>query len=181
MTGSVALGIILAHMVGDYLIQSDWMATQKLKRWWPAIAHGLTYTLPYVLVTRSPWALAIIGGTHIVIDRFRLARYVVWLKNQLGAKRVYVYRTSADDPEFGEREWDHRYDSADYMAGRPVHTKMSVAPRHAKRVRVDALRWPPTPTGYPEWVPAGLATALMIIADNTIHLLINFGAILWLG
>lgn len=33
----------LAHMVGDYLIQSDWMAQEKTKRWWPAIAHALTY------------------------------------------------------------------------------------------------------------------------------------------
>jgi hypothetical protein len=49
----IALWIILAHLVGDYLIQSDWMANEKTKRWWPAIAHGLTYTIPYVLVTQS--------------------------------------------------------------------------------------------------------------------------------
>ena len=39
-----ALGIILAHLVGDYLIQSDWMASEKTKKWWPAIAHGITYS-----------------------------------------------------------------------------------------------------------------------------------------
>ncbi len=33
---------LLAHLVGDYLIQSDWMATEKVKRWWPAIVHGTT-------------------------------------------------------------------------------------------------------------------------------------------
>lgn len=26
----------LAHMVGDYVIQSDWMASEKTKLWWPA-------------------------------------------------------------------------------------------------------------------------------------------------
>lgn len=52
MTG---LGIILAHLIGDYLIQSHWMATEKTKRWWPAIAHAVTYGLPYLIVTRSPW------------------------------------------------------------------------------------------------------------------------------
>ena len=71
------LGILLAHLAGDYLIQSHWMATQKTSRWWPAIAHGVTYTLPYALVTQSPLALAVIAGTHVVIDRYRLARYVV--------------------------------------------------------------------------------------------------------
>ena len=71
-----ALGIILAHLVGDYLIQSDWMASEKTKKWWPAIAHGITYTLPYALVTQSLLALAVIAGTHVIIDHYRLARHV---------------------------------------------------------------------------------------------------------
>jgi hypothetical protein len=76
----------LAHMVGDYVIQSDWMASEKTKRWWPAIAHGVSYGLPFVLVTQSIVALAVIVGTHILIDRWRLARHVVWFKNQLAPK-----------------------------------------------------------------------------------------------
>ncbi|MGQ4733321.1 DUF3307 domain-containing protein [Streptomyces sp. Ju416(a)] len=80
MTG---LGILLAHLVGDYLIQSHWMATEKTKRWWPAIAHALTYGLPFLLITQSAAALAVIVGTHAVIDRYRLARHIVWVKNQI--------------------------------------------------------------------------------------------------
>lgn len=78
-----ALGILLAHLTGDYVAQSHWMATEKTKRWLPAILHALTYTACYLLVTRSPLALLAIGGTHAVIDRYRLARYVTWAKNQL--------------------------------------------------------------------------------------------------
>lgn len=125
----IALGILLAHLVGDYLIQSHWMATQKTNRWWPAIAHGLTYTLPYLLVTQSPFPLAVIAGTHIVIDRYRLARHVVWFKNQLAP------------------QW--------YRSGH-------------------------TATGYPADTPAWLAVWLMILADNTLHLLINTAAVVWL-
>lgn len=73
---------LLCHLVGDYLFQSHWMATEKVRRWWPAVAHGLTYALPFLLLTRAPAALAVIAGTHMVIDRHRLARYVVWAKNQ---------------------------------------------------------------------------------------------------
>jgi hypothetical protein len=83
---NIAVAIALAgmaHMVGDYLIQSDWMAQEKTKHWWPAIAHAVTYGLPFLLVTQSPLALAVIVGTHAVIDRYRLARHVVWAKNQL--------------------------------------------------------------------------------------------------
>lgn len=78
----VMVGVLL-HFVGDYLLQSDWMATQKTTRWWPASAHALTYGLPFLIVTQSPLALAVIVGTHAVIDRHRLARHVVWAKNLL--------------------------------------------------------------------------------------------------
>lgn len=127
MTG---LGIILAHLVGDYLLQSHYQAVEKVKHWLPAITHGLTYTLPYGLVTPSWRALVVIAGTHIVIDRFRLARYVVWLKN-LPAPKAYRAPLSS-------------------------------------------------PTGYPEDTPAWLAVWLLIIADNTLHLLINTAAVVWL-
>lgn len=87
MTLAVALYLgLLAHMAGDYLIQSDWMAVEKTSRWWPAVCHAATYTLPFLLVTQDWRALLIIAGTHAVIDRFRLARHVVWAKNLLAPR-----------------------------------------------------------------------------------------------
>lgn len=94
-----ALGIVLAHLVGDYLIQSHWMAVEKVNRWWPAIAHGLTYTIPYALVTQSFAALAVIAGTHIVIDRYRLAKHVVWAKNQIAPKAYRPTHTATGYPD----------------------------------------------------------------------------------
>lgn len=72
---------LVAHAVGDYIIQSDWMANEKTKQNTAAAAHAITYTLPFVLITQSIGALLFICGTHFVIDRWRLARFVVWLKN----------------------------------------------------------------------------------------------------
>lgn len=86
----IVLWILLAHWAGDYLLQTDWMAQEKVKRWAPAIVHGLVYTAAYSLVTQDWRALAVIGGTHIVIDRFRLAKHITWAKNQL-APRSYRY------------------------------------------------------------------------------------------
>lgn len=72
---------LVAHAVGDYIIQSDWMANEKTKQSVAAAAHAVTYTLPFLLLTQSPATLAVICGTHFVIDRWRLARFVVWAKN----------------------------------------------------------------------------------------------------
>lgn len=89
----------LAHLVGDYLLQSHWMATEKTKRWWPAWAHALTYGLPFLFITQSPLALLVIVGTHAVIDRYRLARHVVWAKNQIAPNAFRPAHTATGYPD----------------------------------------------------------------------------------
>jgi hypothetical protein len=71
---------LFCHAVGDYVLQSDWMAVKKTKSWFVALVHAASYALPFLLLTRSPWALAVIISTHAIIDRLRLARYVVHAK-----------------------------------------------------------------------------------------------------
>lgn len=88
MSGSTMALALLAHLTGDYIAQSHWMATEKTHRWLPAVLHGLTYAACYLLATRSVLALLVIGGTHVVIDRYRLARHVVWAKNQMAPRRA---------------------------------------------------------------------------------------------
>lgn len=86
-TAEILIYALFAHFVGDYLLQTNHMAQEKTERWVPAILHGITYTIPFLFLTSSPLALLVITGTHIVIDRYRLARYVVWAKNQLAPSR----------------------------------------------------------------------------------------------
>jgi len=72
---------LMAHVVGDFVLQSDWMASQKSSKTVPALAHASAYILPFLFLTTNPLTLAIIGGTHFIIDRFRLARYLTWIRN----------------------------------------------------------------------------------------------------
>jgi hypothetical protein len=72
---------LLAHAIGDYIVQSDWMANEKTKKHLPALAHALTYTAVFLFLTFSWQALLVIGTTHFVIDRWRLARHVCFVKN----------------------------------------------------------------------------------------------------
>lgn len=81
---------VLAHMVGDYFLQSDYMATNKKDRVFPCLVHVLTYILPFFLLTTSAGALAVIAGTHFAIDHWNLVRYPIWLKNKiLGGSRPW--------------------------------------------------------------------------------------------
>lgn len=77
---------LVAHAIGDYVLQSDWMANEKTKRHLAAAVHAATYALPFLFLTTSPAALAVIAGTHFVIDRWRLARFLVFAKNWLAPR-----------------------------------------------------------------------------------------------
>lgn len=72
---------LVAHAVGDYVLQSHWMATHKARSSVAAAIHAITYTLPFMLLTLDPVALSVIAGSHFGLDRWRLARFVVWAKN----------------------------------------------------------------------------------------------------
>ena len=72
---------LILHLFGDYITQTDWMATRKTKRTAVAVLHAAVYTLPFILLEPSMVALSVIFATHAAIDRYRVARFVVFAKN----------------------------------------------------------------------------------------------------
>lgn len=64
---------ILLHLWGDYILQTNRMATEKVHSWLWALIHGTVYSLPFLLIG-SPLAVLIIWGTHCPIDRYSLAK-----------------------------------------------------------------------------------------------------------
>ncbi|MDZ7292099.1 MAG: DUF3307 domain-containing protein [candidate division KSB1 bacterium] len=87
---------LLCHLVGDYVLQTNWMVRYKQKRTVVAAVHALTYILPFILITQSPATLFIIFSTHLLIDRFRLAQYVIRLRNWCWTDNGFT----ADTPNF---------------------------------------------------------------------------------
>lgn len=70
------IGLLLAF-IGDYVLQNDYLANEKTKRFLPALIHATIYSLPFLAVCWSKWWF-VIWITHFFIDRYRLAVY--WLK-----------------------------------------------------------------------------------------------------
>jgi len=174
---------LLCHLVGDYLLQSDWQAQEKTKSSVPAAAHALSYSLPFLFITRSLPALAFIILTHFLIDRFRLARYVCWAKNFLAPKwlaptyrrdtfcAVCVSLTEHDAPPSGIK--------ACRKCGTCTHMDPSDIPSEKPMVR--NYMWSDcVGTGYHKDRPMWLSVWLLIICDNTCHLICNGIALTWL-
>lgn len=107
---------LLAHLFGDYCLQTDHQAIEKTQRWAPAIAHGLTYTVPFLALTRSPVRLAAIAGTHAAIDHYRLARYVCWAKNQLAPRRHRYPWSHAGSTGYHAEMAPYQHDQTDCVA-----------------------------------------------------------------
>lgn len=77
---------LMVHLVSDYVLQSDWMANTKTKQSFACLVHVVLYGLPFLLLTTSWKALLIIVTTHFIIDRWRLARHVSYVKHFLAPK-----------------------------------------------------------------------------------------------
>jgi hypothetical protein len=121
---------LLLHLIGDYLTQTDWMAKNKTKSSLAAGAHAVVYSIPFLILSPSISAFSVILTTHFLIDRFRLARFVVFAKN---------------------------------------------------KITNPSLKWSDcSATGYHKDDPAWLTVWLLIAADNTLHLTINYFALSYL-
>lgn len=80
---------LLAHLIGDYVLQSKWMATNKSTQSFPAFIHVLFYTLPFCFLTTNVYALSLILGTHFLIDRFSIAKHICKLRNYICPMRLW--------------------------------------------------------------------------------------------
>lgn len=85
--------IIVGHMVGDYLLQNDYMALNKkkwsLKGWWCCSLHCALYTLAVCAVCGwwTPKLFALVFLSHMALDKTML---VVWWMRLYGSFRQTI-------------------------------------------------------------------------------------------
>ena len=158
------MGQLIAHAFGDYVLQSTWMALRKNKLSWVCALHCFTYTLCFVSLTFSWRALLVIFATHFLIDRFGLARYLVWLKELQTDIRIpwrWATLTGYFDPEILTED-ERNYGVL--LVG--VCEKKFNMPELLANPNVNRPIW--------------IRVWLTIITDNTLHLLCNAVAIAYL-
>lgn len=82
----------LAHLIGDYILQNDWMAAGKKQKSWICVVHVFFYMFPFFIVshivirsspllTLSYWQFMAIAIQHFIQDRTGL---VVWFMKKKG-------------------------------------------------------------------------------------------------
>jgi Protein of unknown function (DUF3307) len=153
----------LAHLVGDYVLQSHVMAIKKTSSWKWALIHVFFYGLPFLFLVTAPWQWWVIVLTHAVIDRYKLAdKWCRWYGNG----HPGLWWTKEDQRAHAEKAAETIYNGwRDNPRWKPwVPGGNSDAQEKARYdARLDTF---PTP-------PPFLGVWLTIIVDNTFHLLIN--------
>lgn len=95
-TDLIVIGFIF-HFVGDYLLQNDWMAQNKQKYIMVAAIHAVTYSLPFLFISSGiGWSVILIS--HLLIDRFGLAKYWIMLVNWNWQSKNFGFDN--DKPQF---------------------------------------------------------------------------------
>lgn len=63
--------LIVCHMLGDYVLQSDYLARTKGENWWHLLAHCVLYTLPFAVVFGIDRCIFWLFLTHVLIDAMK--------------------------------------------------------------------------------------------------------------
>lgn len=79
--------LLVAHLIGDFLLQTRWMAKGKATKWGPLFVHAAVYTFVVAIVGWwsggiSVWAIALIFVSHLLLDKKGFVQW--WSRNVQG-------------------------------------------------------------------------------------------------
>ena len=66
--------LVACHVIGDYFLQSSYMADKKGKDFYDLFLHCVLYAVPFYIAFGWCWQLAVVGVMHFPIDAAK-ARY----------------------------------------------------------------------------------------------------------
>lgn len=88
-------GLLIAHVLGDWIFQTEWQAENKARQWWPLLVHVIIYHVIVAAVLVFGFGLrnlavvevvAALALIHIILDR---RSFTIWLMRAL---RITVHR-----------------------------------------------------------------------------------------
>ena len=91
--------LFVGHLVGDFLLQTTWMAENKDKSWFPLLVHSSVYTLAVSLLAMpagglSAAGIALIFLAHIFLDRRIFIEF--WAKKITGSDTIVWLKIMLD-------------------------------------------------------------------------------------
>ena len=72
--------LVMCHCIGDYVLQTDFLAKTKGTNLYHLFVHCVLYLVPFAIVFGVDWKLGILLVSHFIIDilkaKYQKIRYV---------------------------------------------------------------------------------------------------------
>lgn len=81
--------LILCHLIGDYVLQTDFLAKTKGMNWYHLFVHCSLYVVPFIIVFGLNWKIFFLFIAHMIVDPLK-AR---WNKTTYVQDQVIHYLT----------------------------------------------------------------------------------------
>lgn len=69
--------LLLSHFIGDYVLQSDYIAKTKGENWWHLVIQSALYTFPFALIFGTDLRLLGLFINHFIIDALKEHGHVI--------------------------------------------------------------------------------------------------------
>ena len=72
--------LVMCHCIGDYVLQTDFLAKTKGTNLYHLFVHCVLYLVPFAIVFGVDWKLGVLFVSHFIIDilkaKYQKIRYV---------------------------------------------------------------------------------------------------------
>lgn len=76
--------LVLCHLIGDYVLQCDFIAKSKGENMYHLLVHCALYTLPFMyLFGVVSWKSFFIFGSHMYIDLLKSEKKINYVEDQI--------------------------------------------------------------------------------------------------
>lgn len=65
---SVFVCLVACHLIGDYVLQSDFIAKTKGENWYHLFVHSALYCVPFIIMFGLNRGIVFLFGSHMAVD-----------------------------------------------------------------------------------------------------------------
>lgn len=60
--------LVICHLIGDYVLQTDFIAKTKGTNWYHLFVHCALYIVPFIIVFGLSWKIFFLFAVHMIVD-----------------------------------------------------------------------------------------------------------------
>ena len=80
--GNTIITLIVCHLIGDYVLQTDFLAKTKCDNLYHLIAHCVLYCVPFAYLFGIDWRVGALFITHVLVDWWKCRGTVGYAEDQ---------------------------------------------------------------------------------------------------